>query len=222
MTKASMPERDQIVVLRRLAAAYTAVEPQSVAVVGNAPLSPSAERAEAIDAADVVIRVNGFALDRDLEAPTVGSRTTVVVFNRALRASPSFFERYRERLYLMLEPGRLHWEPETWPHWWPRDFGYVVVSNESVVLPLSDALGLESRRLPVWSTTGTAACWLASELFPTAHLIATGFSFIDQPDQSAWEHSWGLPSLVGAEHVIARESALLRSWIEAGRVSVMA
>lgn len=210
---------DHIRLLRDLAAAYMPTPPPtSVAVVGNAPLSPSLDRARRIDHCDAVFRVNGFAVDRDLGNPTVGNRAHVVLFNRALRASPHFFHAYRERLYLMVEPGRLHWEPETWPHWWPMDLGYIVVSNEAVTLPLSEALGLDSRAQALWATTGTTAAWLAAELFPDASLFLTGYSFIEEPKQTMWAHAWGQPSPVGPEHVIGRESAMLQHWIRTGRV----
>lgn len=110
-------------------------DPQSVAVVGNQPLEPDPARAEAIDSCDLVIRVNGFVCDEPGGPPTVGARTHVVVFNRALRATKWVFTNYRSRLYLMVEPGRLHWEPEDIPQWWPADLGFVPVSNREVTLP---------------------------------------------------------------------------------------
>ena len=64
---------------------------RSVAVVGNKPLDPSPDRAAAIDACDLVVRVNGFRLDDDSDEPTYGRRAEVVFFNRALRATPWFF-----------------------------------------------------------------------------------------------------------------------------------
>ena len=138
----------------------------------------------------MVVRVNGFALD-DARLATLGSRTDLVVFNRGLRASPAFFDRYRDRLYLMVEPGRLHWEPETWPHWWPEDLGYLVVSNREVIVPLSEAMGIDSLADPYWATTGTTAVWLGSLAFPEATLTLAGFSFVDEPVQESWEHHWG-------------------------------
>lgn len=208
--------------LRELGRAY-ALHPdvRSVAVVGNAPLPASAERARAIDACDIVVRVNGFALDGSTRPLTIGNRVNIVVFNRGLRASPWFFDRYRDRLYVMVEPGRLHWEPESWPSWWPDDLGYLVASNEEVTLPLSDALGLDSRGRPEWATTGTTAAWLAQMAFPGAAVTLTGLSFVDEPEQDAWEHHWGDPSPVGREHLIMAESRLIRSWIDAGQVTFL-
>ncbi len=207
--------------LRALAESYAPHHPvRRVAVVGNAPLGPSPERADAIDSADVVVRVNGFALDGG--APTtLGSRADLVVFNRGLRASPFFFDGYRDRLYLMVEPGRLHWEPETWPHWWPEDLGYLVVSNREVIGPLSQAMGVDSVADASWATTGTTAVWLAMLAFPEATLTLAGFSFVDDPDQESWEHHWGDPSPVGPEHLISAESRLVRGWIDDGRASLL-
>lgn len=215
-------ELAHIQALAELAEAYASRRPvRSVAVVGNAPMAPDADRAAAIDAADLVIRVNGFALDPVRGPPTVGSRVDVVLFNRALRASPWFFEGYRDRLYLMVEPGRLHWEAEYWPLWWPADLGYVVVSNRDVVLPLSARLNLRSSDEPVWATTGTIATWLAHRLFPRAQLRAAGMSFLDNPHQTHWHHAYGAPSPVGVEHVLIAEAALLRTWVSEGKLTVL-
>jgi hypothetical protein len=209
--------------LGALCAAYSdAGSIATVAVVGNAPLRPDATRAARIDAADLVVRVNGFALDRPGDAATVGTRTNVVLFNRALRATPWFFDDYRRRLYLMVEPGRLHWEVERWPGWWPPDLGHVVLSNREVILPLSAALGLPTRQEPVWATTGVVALWLARTLFPAAHVVAAGFSMIDDPDQRWWPHSYGEGSPVGSEHVLHAESELVASWVADGTLTHLA
>jgi hypothetical protein len=128
-----------------LAAYADRSDPQSVAVVGNQPLPPDPARAKAVDDCDLVIRVNGFIVDEPDGPETTGRKVHVVVFNRALRATPHVFRDYRRRLYLLVEPGRLHWEPEAVPGWWPADLGPVPVSNRDVVLPLSDELGLPSR-----------------------------------------------------------------------------
>jgi hypothetical protein len=185
-------------------------------VVANAPLPPSAQRAALVDSADVVFRINGFALDTDGAPAAVGMRTHVVVFNRALRATPWFFQNYRDRLYLMVEPGRLHWEPARIPGWWPGDLGFLSVPNREVTLPLSAAMGLDSASSAQWATTGTMTAWIAKTLYPDAELHLTGFSFIDNPEQTSWEHATGDPCIVGPEHVLARESELLRTWIASG------
>jgi len=220
---ASVPTRGaarataHLAMLAGLVRAYAPVpEIRSVAVVGNAPLPPSAERARAIDACDLVIRVNGFRLD-DADASAVGRRADVVVFNRAVRATPWVFAGYRQRLYLLAEPGRMHWEQEELPAWWPADLGQVPISNRGVVLPLSDALGIDSRTHPIWATTGTLAVWIARSVFPDAQLRLAGFSFVDAPGQTAWKHAYGDASPVGGEHVIEREGALLGAWLHEGR-----
>src|SRR3569833_2711457 len=110
-------------------------DPRSVAVDGNQPLPPDPQRAKAIDACDLVIRVNGFVVDKPGEE-IVGTRTHNKEFNRAIRATPYVFQDYRKRLYLLVEPGRMHWEPEDVPGWWPPVLGAVPVSNSEVVLLL--------------------------------------------------------------------------------------
>ena len=69
-----------------------------------------------------------------------------------------------------------------------------------------------------WATTGTVMLWIATRLFPEAQVDAAGFSFVDAPDQTSWNHAYGDPSAVGAEHRIDLESELVRGWIESGRV----
>ncbi|HVM26841.1 MAG TPA: hypothetical protein VM433_04120, partial [Mycobacteriales bacterium] len=156
---AEVGERSRVL-LRDLAETYAARRPvRTVAVLGNAPLEPSPERVEAVEAADLVVRVNGFAVDEPGAAPTYGRSAHVIVFNRALRATPAFFEGYRNRLYLMVEPARPFFEREEVPSWWPADLGQVHLNNDSVVLPLSDALGLDMMRDGLWATTGTVAAW---------------------------------------------------------------
>jgi hypothetical protein len=205
-------------VLEGLLRAYAArPDVSSVAVVGNAPLEPAAERAAAVDRCDLVIRVNGFVTDDPGGPATVGRRTDVVVFNRGLRATPHVFRDYRNRLYLLVEPGRLHWEPEVIPQWWPEDLGFVPVSNRDVTLPLSDALGLPTRQEPIWATTGTMAAWIARTNFPAAELLLTGFSFIDDPNQTSWLHAAGDSCIVAPEHRIANEGRLLDSWTRTSR-----
>ncbi|RZQ62190.1 hypothetical protein [Amycolatopsis suaedae] len=194
--------------------------PRAVAVVGNQPLPEDPQRAKAIDACDMVIRVNGFVCDEPDGPPAVGTRTHVVVFNRAVRATKWVFHDYRSRLYLMVEPGRLHWEPEELPAWWPADLGLVPVSNTEVTLPLSDALGLPTRTESTWSTTGTMAAWIARTAFPTAELLLTGFSFIDNPNQTHWDHAAGDSCIVGPEHQIAAEGRLLDSWTRTGNTKL--
>jgi hypothetical protein len=189
--------------------------------VGNQPLPPDPDRAKAIDACDLVIRVNGFVLDEPDGPEIVGSSVHVVVFNRAVRATRYVFENYRSRLYLLVEPGRMHWEPEDIPQWWPADLGFVPVSNRDVILPLSDVLGLPTRIESTWATTGTIAAWIARTTYPTANLLLTGFSFLDDPNQTSWEHAAGDSCIVGPEHQIAAEGRLLASWTKTGDTHFM-
>jgi hypothetical protein len=206
--------------MRPLVASYCrtgAVE--RVAVVGNEPLEPSDERAATIDSADLVFRVNGFRVDAEDTEPSVGTRADVVVFNRGVRPTPWFFDRYGERLYLMIEPGRLLWENPKLPAFWPADLGLVTMPNREVILPLGEALGADPRAGGQWATTGTVMLWIATRLFPDADIDAAGFSFIDAPEQTAWNHAFGDPSAVGVEHRIELESELVRGWIDAGRIA---
>ncbi|GAA2004013.1 glycosyltransferase family 29 protein [Microbacterium ulmi] len=206
--------------LRPLVASYAATHPiRRVAVVGNQPLAPSAERAELIDTADVVFRVNGFGADDAEGPPSVGSRTDVVVFNRGVRPTPWFFQDYAERLYLMIEPGRMLWENPKIPDFWPKDFGFVTMPNREVIIPLGHALGLNPKTEGLWATTGTVMLWIATRLFPDTPVDAAGFSFVDEPEQSAWNHAYGDPSAVGSEHRIGPESTLVRKWIATGQVA---
>ncbi|MEV8606399.1 hypothetical protein AB0383_00320 [Amycolatopsis sp. NPDC051373] len=199
-----------------LAAYADRPDPKSVAVVGNQPLDPDSARAKAVDDCDLVIRVNGFVVDEPEGPEVTGRKVHAVVFNRAVRATRHVFRDYRSRLYLLVEPGRLHWEPEALPGWWPADLGFVPVPNREVVLPLSDALGLPTRTESTWSTTGTLAAWIARTSFPNAQLVLTGFSFIDNPNQTSWEHAAGDSCIVGPEHQIAAEGRLLDSWTRTG------
>lgn len=209
-------------ILRTLAVAYARRRvPATVAVVGNAPLEASDDRADAIDSADLVIRVNSFVLDSAGQPRSQGARADVVLFNRLLRATPYFFDGYRERLYLLVEPMRRHGNPEMWPSSWPADLGLIPVPNREVAAPLSDLLGIPWRQQRLAPTTGTMACYLALTLFPEAAAVLTGFSFLDNPDQTRWEHQWGDACAVGREHRIAEEGALLRSWVETGRASLL-
>lgn len=208
--------------LRSLAAAYSrsAVSgqpPRSVAVIGNAPLSPSERRADVIDDAELVIRVNSFVLDSPGRPRSQGGRADVVLFNRLLRATPWFFAGYRQRLYLLVEPMRMHHRSELWPTSWPVDLGLVPVPNRGVTMPLCDLLGVPWREERLAPTTGTLACYLAVTLFPGADIVFTGFSFLDDPQQTSWRHQWGDATRVGREHRIGDEAEVMRSWLESGQ-----
>lgn len=192
---------------------------ERIAVVGNQPLDPSAERTETIDSANLVFRVNGFRTDEQGGPPTVGRRADVVVFNRGVRPTPWLFDAYPERLFLLVEPGRLLWENPKVPGFWPADLGFVTMPNREVIIPLGRAMGIDPREGGQWATTGTMMLWIATRLFPDAHFDAAGFSFVDQPTQQAWDHAYGDPSAVGEEHRIELESALVRGWIDSGLIT---
>lgn len=208
--------------IRDLATTYARRDPvRSVAVVGNKPLHPSPDRAAAVDGCDLVVRVNGFRLDDDGEQPNYGRRADVVFFNRALRATRWFTEGYQDRCHLLVEPGRLHWEPDSIPTWWPDDLGQVHVDNEDLTIPLSQELGLDSWAEGLWSTTGTMAAWWAATTWPAADLVLAGYSFVQDPGQTRWAHASGDDCVVGSEHRIAQEARLMISWQESGRARLL-
>jgi len=188
---------------------------RSIAVIGNAPLPPDPERARRIDAADCVIRVNGFRTDADGE-PTVGSRTDVVVFTRGTRATPWLFQDYRRRLYLLVEPARMHWEGPAIPQWWPRDLGFVSVPNGEVSIPAAAELGIDLHHEPHWPTTGTIAIWIGTHLVPGADVMLCGFSFLADANQTYWEHATGLGTGIAPEHRLDKEAEAVLRWIDAG------
>ncbi|WP_352231602.1 hypothetical protein [Actinokineospora sp. NBRC 105648] len=207
--------------LAALVAAYARRDPPAtVMIVGNAPLAPDPARAALVDAADLVVRMTTFAVDAPGGPPALGRRTDVVVLHRGIVAGPHTFADYTARLYLLVEPGRLHWEPEVIPDWWPTDLGFVPVPNAEFTVPLNGLLGFDPRQ-PVWSTTGTMAAYLFTELFPTATVRMTGMSIVDRPDQTTFAHAWGESVRVTAEHRLAAEAALLRGWMETGRIEVL-
>lgn len=208
--------------LRSLATSYAHKAPvRTVGVVGNAPMTPSEERAAAVDACDLVIRVNSFVLDAPGTPATQGRRADVVLWSRLVKATPNLFDGYRKRLYVLLEPMRMFGRREMWPASWPADLGFVPARNDEVAIPLNEELGLPWRSERLAPTTGTTAAWLAIKLFPDAELVLTGLSFIDAPEQTTWDHQWGDSVRVGPEHRIAAESALLRRWRDEGRVRML-
>ncbi|GAB3665281.1 hypothetical protein GCM10027596_31210 [Nocardioides korecus] len=205
--------------LRELMTAYARTAPvRTVAVVGNAPLEPSDARAEMIDGSDLVLRMNSFVLDVPGAPACQGSRTDVVVWNRITRATGFVFHDYRDRLYALVEPMRLHGHPEMWPTSWPADLGLASVSNRAFTRPLNDLLGVPWREERLAPTTGTLATYVATRLFPEAEIRVAGLSYLDDPTQSSWQHQWGDWCPVGREHRIEQESRLLRSWVGTGRI----
>lgn len=195
---------------------------RSVAVLGNKPLDPSPDRAAAIDGCDLVIRVNSFRLDEDGDPPSYGRRVDTVFFHRGLVATRWFFENYQDRLYLLVEPGRLHWEREALPDWWPADLGQVHVSNADLTLRLSAELRLDSLQEGVWSTTGTMAAWWAHDAFPDASVELAGYSFVEDATQTTWSHASGTTTTITPEHRLTEEAELIRGWIADGRTRVWA
>lgn len=207
-------------VLRELIAAYARhAPPRTIAVVGNAPMPERAGRAAAIDAADLVIRMTTFALDPVNGPRSLGRRADVVALHRGVLASPHTFADHTSRLYLMVEPGRLYWERPELPYWWPADLGFVPVSNREFTLPLVKLLGVHTEE--AWPTTGTLLAYLVLELFPAARVLLTGISLIDKPDQVTFEHAWGEPVGITPEHRLHAESALLRGWVDDGRIELL-
>lgn len=194
----------------------------TVAVVGNAPLEPDAERARQIDDADLVVRCNSFVLDDPEGEPTQGRSVHAVAFSRGLLATTHSFARYRDLAYLVTEPSRIYTDTplaryvKEWPTWWPRDLGFVAVPNGPFTFPLLDELGLPWRERVVVPTTGMMAIAIARACFPEADLIMAGFSMIDQPHQSEWRHQAGDSSPIGGAHYISAESRTLRRWIDNG------
>jgi hypothetical protein len=208
-------------VLTTLLSAYARADPpRTVAVVGNAPVLPDTGRAAAIDGADLVVRMTSFKLDAPDGPAALGRRADVVTVHRGVIASPHTFEDHTSRLYLMVEPGRLYWEPEELPYWWPADLAFVPVSNREFTLPLVAALGLPPTE-EAWPTTGTLMTYLMHELFPAARVLLTAVSLIDRPDQTTFEHAWGDPVGVTPEHRLYAEAALLRRWADDGRIELL-
>lgn len=211
----------QLDVFRDLLLAYgRGQRADTVTVVGNAPMPPSAERAELIDGSDLVLRMTTFALDEPGAEPAYGRKTDVVVLHRGVLVSPHTFADYTSRLYLLAEPGRLHWEPEVIPDWWPDDLGFVPIPNRPFVKQLGLLLGLDPAEAS-WATTGTLVAYLAVRLFPEAKIRLTGYSIIDDPDQTTFAHAWGERVNVTGDHKLRAESALLKSWSDEGRIELV-
>jgi hypothetical protein len=209
-------------VLRDLIARYARHDPpRTISIVGNAPQDVSPARVALIDSADLVVRMTSFALDAPGAPPRVGRRTDVVMLHRAVVAGPGTFADHLSRLYLLVEPGRLHWEREDRPPWWPSGVDALSVPNREFTCPLIDLLGLDAAE-PVWPTTGTLSAYLFSELFPTARLRLHGTSIVDTPGQTRFDHHWGAAVGVTAEHRLHAEAALLRGWHDDGRIELVA
>ena len=207
-------------VMAPLVAGYARHDPPgTITIVGNAPLPVSEERVALIEASDLVVRMTSFALDVPGAEPRGGRRTDVVVLHRGTVAGPGTFADAHSRLYLLVEPGRLHWEREDRPEWWPEGVDAVSVPNAAFTVPLIDLLGL-SHTEAVWPTTGTLATYLFTELFPTARTRLVGTTLLDEPEQTRFDHHWGDAVHVTPEHRLRAESLLLRRWRDEGRIEV--
>ncbi len=207
-------------VLADLVRAYPRHDPpRSVAIIGNAPLPESAERAALIDGSDLVVRMTTFALDEISGPPRIGRRTDIVLLHRAVVPGPGTFFDHHRRLYLLVEPGRLHWEREDRPDWWPVQA--VSVPNHLFTVALKELMAIPAEE-PAWPTTGTLAAYVFTELFPDAAVRLTGTTVADRPDQTEFAHGWGPAVAVTAEHRLAAEGALLRAWAAQGRIELVA
>ncbi|MFD1721358.1 hypothetical protein [Amnibacterium endophyticum] len=212
---------DQAAILRALLAARCGDRaPREIAVVGNAPLPPSALRARRIDAAGLVVRMTTFALDRAEAA--VGRRTDAVVLHRAVVPGPDTFADHGRRLYLLAEPGRDFFEPEALPPWWPTDLELVPVSNRAFTSRTRAALRMGPADI-AWPTTGTLAVHLVHRLFPHARILLAGSSLVGRPSRSAHlDHHWGPAVRLTPEHRLHRERRLLHRWRRAGWLEPLA
>jgi len=120
----------------------------------------------------------------------------------------------------MVEPMRMHGNPEMWPQSWPADLGLVPLPNREVVV-LNDQLGYDWRENRLAPTTGVTAAYLAVTLFVEAEIVLTGFSMLDDPTQTSWRHQWGDDTAVGREHRIDQEARLMGSWLADDRVRLL-
>ncbi len=209
--------------LRSLLLAYAARRPiERVAVVGNAPLQPDAARAVRIDAADLVIRLNSFVLDGPGVAPTVGTACHAVVLSRATSFTTSTLRGYRDRAYLVPQAGFVQYRPGDQiglllhAGFWPEDLGAMPLPNAVVKKRVVQALDASAPAGSVIPTAGTTALFLAHEMFPDADLVGTGFSFLDDEEQTSWSHHSGGHTKVNWQHRLDLEARLLRSWIADG------
>lgn len=228
MTTVTVPERGTtLALLRPYLESYAASLPvRRIAVVGNAPLPPSPERAAAIDSADLVIRCNSFSLDAPGEPACLGTRVSACVLAYVTRATPYTFRDYQNRAYLVPEVGqasdKLHAGlPPKLPASWPADLGSMGVPNDLLGMELVRGLGRPGDRRGAVPTTGTLAVAVAYHVFPEVPITVTGFSFLENRVQERWRHHSGGEVPVHPAHFIDREGALLESWVDEGRLTVL-
>jgi len=209
--------------LRSHLLAYAARQPvERVAVVGNAPLHPDAGRAATIDTADLVIRVNAFVLDEPGAPPTVGTACHAVLLSRATTLTAWTLRGYRQRAYLVPQAGFVQYRPGDEvgllldAGFWPADLGAMPLPNAVVKARTVRALDPDARPGSLIPTTGTTALFLAHEMFPGADLVGTGFSFLDDEEQTSWSHHSGGHTRVNWQHRLDLEATLLRSWVADG------
>jgi hypothetical protein len=205
------------VALKTFLESYSAHLPvRRVTVVGNAPLEPSEARRDVIDSSDLVFRCNSFVLDEPDGPPCLGTKTDVVVAALVTRITPWFFRDYRNRAYLQVDVGNTRRPLPPLPFSWPDDLGYWPIPNRTLGIPIRLALHPESQGVKAVPTTGTQAAYVAHELFPEAELVLTGFSYLHDREQTAWQHHWGDSAPVHVAHLLDREGAMLESWITDG------
>ncbi len=208
-------DSDLLEALRAFVESYAHRRPvEQVVVVGNAPLEPSVERRDLVEAADLVVRCNSFVLDEPDDPPCLGRRTDVVVFAPRARVTRWFLQNYSSRGYLMVNnTSRTKVLPDH-PHSFPDDLGCWPLPNRVVGIPLKRQLMPERQGRGAVPTTGTTAAYLVRTLFPEARLHLTGFSFLHEREQETWAHHWGTVVPVSPAHRLDREGALLQSWID--------
>lgn len=209
--------------IRAYMASYAERQPlSSVAVVGNAPLEPDAARAEAIDKCDLVIRANAMMLDAAAGPRCVGTACHVVILSRSTAITPWVFQNYRRRAYLVPQAGFVQYHLENRvgllldAPFWPEDLGAMPLPNSVVKTRVARALDPLHRPGSLIPTTGMMAMFMAHEMFPDADLMVTGFSFLDDSEQTHWSHHSGGRTKVNWQHRLDLEAALLRSWIDDG------
>jgi hypothetical protein len=215
--------------IRDYMASYAGHRPiMKVIVVANAPLPPSEERATEIDSGDLVIRTNALVLDDPAGPACIGSVCHVALLSPNTTMTPWALHDYRERGYLVPQVGwdfhptkTIRDDPRMSAPFWPADLGALPLPNAVLKPIIGDLLAPDRRKGWIIPTTGTIAAFLAHEMFPEAELIATGFSFLDDPTQKSWAHHAGSHTRVHWQHRLNHEADLLRSWIDDGSLRML-